>query len=72
MKNMQTGPGGTIPANPTVRKQGVQGEQYHQPDPIRRLIGEVNEVTVLVDGVQTKALVDSGAQMSTTTDTFAQ
>ena len=29
-------------------------------------------VTVLINGVQTKALVDSGAQMSTMTDSFAQ
>ena len=37
-----------------------------------RLIGEVNKSTVLIDGVQTKALVDSGAQMSAMTDSFTQ
>ena len=29
-------------------------------------------MTVLIDGVQTKALVGSGAQLSAMTDTFAQ
>ena len=62
----------STPTEPTIIKQVVYGRQYHHSDPIGRLIGEVNEVTVLIDGVQTKALVDSGAQMSAMTDSFAQ
>ena len=58
------------PAKSTVIKQGVHGRQNHNPDPIVRLIGEVNEATVLIDEVQTTALVDSEAQMSAMTDSF--
>ena len=60
------------PTKPTVMKQGVHGRQYHNPDLIVRLIREVNKATLLIDGVQTMALVDNGAQMSTMTDSFTQ
>ena len=60
------------PAEPTVIKQGVYGRQYHHSDPIGRLKGEVNEATVVIDGVQAKALVDSEAQISAINDSSAQ
>ena len=63
-------PGETTPAKPTVIKQGVYGRPYHHSGPIGRLIGEVNKATLLTDGVQTMALVDSEAQMSAMTDSF--
>ena len=56
----------------TVIKEGAHGKQNLNPDLIVRLKGEVNEATVLIDGVQTTALVDSGAQMPAMTDSFAQ
>ena len=62
----------TTAAKPTAIKQGVYGSQYHQSDLIGRLIGDMIEVTVLIDGFQIKAFVDSGTQMSTMPDSFAQ
>ena len=41
-----------------------QNDIYHNPDPLFRLIGEVNETTVLVEGQETRALIDSGSQLS--------
>ena len=37
---------------------------YYNPDPMVRLIGEVNESTIRVDNYLVKALIDSGAQVS--------
>ena len=45
-----------------LRKSGL----YHNPDPLYRLVGEVNEFTVLVDGQKARALIDSGSQLSST------
>ena len=39
--------------------------QYHNPYPMVRLIGKINETKVCIDDVECLALVDSGAQMST-------
>ena len=33
-------------------------------DPLFRLVGEVNETTVLVEGQEARALIDSGSQFS--------
>ena len=41
-----------------------QHDLYHNPDPLYRLVGEVNETTVLVEGQRTRALIDSGSQLS--------
>ena len=35
---------------------------YHTPDPLFRLVGEVNETTVIVEGQEARALIDSGSQ----------
>ena len=37
---------------------------YHNPDPLGRLVGEANESKVIVEGQETRALLDSGSQMS--------
>ena len=37
---------------------------YHNPDPLYRLVGEINESTVLVEGLRARALIDSGSQLS--------
>ena len=63
-------PGRTIPAKPTIIKQGVYERQYHHSNPIGILIRDINKATVLM--LQTTALVGSGAQMSAMTDSFAQ
>ena len=37
---------------------------YHNPDPLYRLVGEVNETIVLVEGQEARAIIDSGSQLS--------
>ena len=39
-------------------------EKFQNPDPLYRLIGEANESEVKVEGVNFKALIDSGGQVS--------
>ena len=41
-----------------------QNNQYHNPDPLFRLVGEVNESMVIVEGQEARALLDSGSQLS--------
>ena len=37
-----------------------QSDLYHNPYPLSRLVGEVNETTVLVEGQEARAPIDSG------------
>ena len=37
---------------------------YHNLDPLYRLVGEINECTVLVEDQKSRALIDSGSQLS--------
>ena len=46
-------------------------ELYHNPDPLVRLIGEANETDIVIENKQVKCLIDSGAQISSISDTFA-
>ena len=46
--------------------------EYHNPDPLVRLIGEANEVPAMVEGVPITSLVDSGACMSAMVKSFAE
>ena len=39
-------------------------DRYHNPDPLIRLIGPVNESTVILEGKEYPTLLDSGAQPS--------
>ena len=41
-----------------------QSDLFHNPDPLFRLVGEVNETTVIVEGQEARALIDSGSQIS--------
>ena len=41
-----------------------QSDLCHNPDPLYRLVGEVNETTVLVEGQEARALIDSTSQLS--------
>ena len=47
-------------------------ELYHNPDPLYRLIGEPNEAAVIVENQRIKGLIDSGAQVSSISDRFAE
>ena len=38
-----------------------QSDVYHNPDPLYSLVGEVNETTILVEGQEARALIDSGS-----------
>ena len=49
-----------------------QNDLYHNPDPLFRLEGEVNETTVLVEGQETRALRDSGSQLSSISLTWVK
>ena len=41
-----------------------QSDIYHNPDPLFRLVGEVNETTVTVEAQEARPLIDSGSQLS--------
>ena len=41
-----------------------QNNLYHNPDPLFRLVREANESTVIVEGQEARALLDSGSQLS--------
>ena len=47
-----------------ILKALKQRDLYHNPDPLGRLVGEVNESKVIVEGQETRALLDSGSQLS--------
>ena len=38
-----------------------QSDLYHNPDPLYRLVDEINESTVLVEGQEARAVIDSGS-----------
>ena len=46
--------------------------EYHNPDPLCRLIGKTNEAAAVVDGVPITCLVDSGSCMSAMVKSFAK
>ena len=50
----------------------VPSPQYHNPDPLVRLIGPANESPGEVEGVKITSLVDSGACMSAMVKIFAE
>ena len=45
---------------------------YHNPDPLVRLIGDANEAPAIVEGVPITSLVDSGACMLAMVKSFAK
>ena len=63
----------TEPVSSTIDMKISQvAEKYHNPDPLLRLIGPANEVTVIVEGQKFPALIDSGAQLSTMSEALVQ
>ena len=56
----------------TVKRDEIAlKELYHNPDPLVRLIGEANETDIIIENERVKGLIDSGAQVSSISDTFA-
>ena len=55
-----------------TREGCVPGPQYHNPDPLIRLIGTPNESPAIMEGVPITSLIDSGANMSAITKSFAE
>ena len=47
-------------------------QKYHNPDPLLRLIGLANEATIIVEGQRFLALIDSGSQLSTMSESLVQ
>ena len=47
-----------------ISKALRQRDLYNNPDPLGRLVGEANESKVIVEGQETRALLDSGSQLS--------
>ena len=50
----------------------IPSPQYHNPNPLVRVIGPANESPVEVEGVRITSLVDSGACMSAMVKSFAE
>ena len=50
--------------DPIVAKAVKMADRYHNPDPLIQLIGPVKESTVILEGKEYPALLDSGAQPS--------
>ena len=57
-----------------VMKAAIQDieSRYYNPDPLFRLIGELNEANIQVDGNILPALIDSGAQVAAMTQKLAK
>ena len=51
-------------------KISQMAEKYYNPDPLLRLIGPTNEATIIVEGQEFKAFIDSGAQLSTISESL--
>ena len=58
------GTSSTCKEDPIVAKAVKMADRYHNPDPLIRLIGPVNESTFILEGREYPALLDSGAQPS--------
>ena len=46
-----------------ISKALRQSDLYHNPDLLGQLVGEANESKVIVEGQETRALLDSGSQL---------
>ena len=47
-----------------ISKALKQRGLYHNPDPLGQLVGEANGSKVIVEGQETRALLESGSQLS--------
>ena len=48
----------------------AKGAQYHNPNAVTRLIGPRNIARVEINGIKTRALMDSGSQVNMMTEKF--
>ena len=58
-----------------MNDQGIikKGEgKYYNPDPLYRLIGRTNKAKLIIDGHETTGLIDSGANISAISKSFAE
>ena len=56
---------GGVHINGKLRSAGAQTDSdYYNPNPWARILGRANETDVEIDGVISKALIDSGAMIS--------
>ena len=46
-----------------ISKTLRQRDLYHNPDLLGRLVGEVNESKVIIEGQEMRALLDMGSQL---------
>ena len=58
-----SGPNSKSRTKTLISKILRQRDQYHNPDPLGRLVGEVNESKVIIEGQETRALLDMGLQL---------
>ena len=66
-------PSSPKPISSTIdMKISQMAEKYHNPDPLLRLIGPANEATIFVEGQKFPALLDSGAQLSTMSESLVK
>ena len=49
-----------------------EDQKYHNPDPLLQLIGPANKATIIIEGQWFLALMDSGAQLSTMSESLVQ
>ena len=49
-----------------------EGQRYHNPNPLSQLIGPANEATIIIEGQQFLALINSGAQLSMMLESLVQ
>ena len=58
------------PVSSIDMKISQMAKKYHNPDPLLRLIGPANEATISIEEDEFKALIDSGAQLSTISESL--
>ena len=55
-----------------ISKALRQSDLYHNPDLLGQLIGEANESKVIVEGQESRVLLDSGSQLSSISWTWVR
>ena len=70
MDQTPEGPPPPEPVSSIDMKISQVAEKYHNPDPLLRLTGPANEATISIEGQEFKALIDSGAQLLTISESL--
>ena len=66
------GPNSKSRIQTVISKNLRQRDLYHNPDLLGRLVGEVNESKVIIEGQETRALLDTGSQLSSISWTWVK